>query len=98
MYHDEDAWDEFRSDMLNYMENLEKSIVQKWLDGIGYKDPVGYHICLSEHKIEIYTTRPGSLIGQAGIHVNELRRVLSEEFRGEWSVKFIEIRGGFVNV
>ena len=98
MYDEDDAWMEFRSYALNYMKELEESIIKKWLDGIGYTDPVGYYRNSLDHEMEIYATRIGTLIGKAGIHVEELRKMLSEEFRGEWNVKFIEIRGGFVNV
>ena len=47
--------------------------------------------------MEIYSTRVGVLIGKAGVNVDLLKEMLTDEFRGEWKVKFIEIRGGFVD-
>lgn len=46
--------------------------------------------------MEIHTIRPGVLIGRAGVNVEKFEKILSDEFGGEWKVKFIEIRGGFV--
>ena len=49
-------------------------------------------------EMEIYSTRIGVLVGKAGVNVDKLEKMLSEEFKGKWKVKFVEIRGGFVNV
>lgn len=78
--------------------NKEEAVIKKWLDEIGYKGPVGYYRKISDREMEIYTTRPGPLIGKAGVNVEKFKKMLSDEFRGEWKVKFVEIRGGFVNV
>ena len=48
--------------------------------------------------MEIYTTKPGILIGKAGANVEKLENMLSEEYCGVWKVKFIEVRGDFINI
>ncbi len=93
-------WEEFRAEALVYAKDRNETLIKTWLNKIGYKDknPIGYDIRLSDKTITIYSTRPGVLIGKAGINVDELKKMLSDEFRGEWKVKFVEIRGGFVTV
>lgn len=98
MFYDEEAWQEFRGECLTYVKNWERSVVEKWLNQIGYKEPVGYFRNRFTREMEIYTTRPGVLIGKAGATVKQFEKMLSEEFHGEWKVRFIEIRGGFANV
>ena len=41
--------------------------------------------------MESYSTRIGFLIGKAGTNVDLLEKMLADEFRGEWEVKFVEI-------
>lgn len=96
----DDSWEQFRAEALAYAKDRNETLIKTWLNKIGYKDknPIGYYICSSNKTIEIYSTRPGALIGRAGINVDELKKMLTDEFHGEWKVKFIEIRGGFVNV
>lgn len=93
-------WEEFRAEALAYAKDRNDTLVKTWLSKIGYKDknPIGYYISLSNNTIEIYSTRVGALIGKAGVNVDLLKKMLKDEFRGEWQVKFIEIRGGFVTV
>ena len=93
-------WEEFRAEALAYAKDRNETLVKTWLSKIGYKDttPVGYYINLSNNTIELYSTRVGPLIGKAGVNVDTLKEMLSEEFRDEWKVKFIEIQGGFVTV
>lgn len=95
-----EAWEKLRVEAHIFMKEKEESLLKRWLEKIGcnLKEPIGYYRDSWHHTMEIYTTRPGPLIGKAGIHVDELKQMLSEEFRGEWNVKFIEIRGGFVNI
>lgn len=88
----------YRGSALKELRDVEESLIKKWLNKIGYKEPVGYYRNPCTKELEIYTTRPGILIGKAGTNVKELKKMLSEEFFGEWKVKFVEIRGGFVNV
>lgn len=96
----DEAWEEFRAQMHNEMKNEEESMIKKWLNGIGYnhKEPIGYYMDRYNKIMTIYSTRPGQLIGKAGANVNFLKVMLTELCRGEWEVKFIEIRGGFVTL
>ncbi len=93
-------WEEFRAEVLAYAKERDETLIKTWLSKTGYKDknPIGYYISLGSKTIEIYSTRVGALIGKAGVNVDLLKKMLADEFRGEWKVKFVEIRGGFVNV
>lgn len=97
---DDEAWQRMREEALEFMRNKEETLLKTWLENIGYKrkEPIGYYLSYYHRTMEIYTTRPGILIGRAGIHVEQLKKMLSDDFYGEWNVKFIEISGGFVNV
>ena len=96
---DED-WEELRAEAHAFMKEKEETLIKKWLDKIGYKgkEPIGYYKNAYNKTMEIYSTRVGALIGKAGVNVDLLKKMLTDEFRGEWKVKFIEIRGGFVNM
>lgn len=96
----DEGWEEFRAEIHAYAKDRNENLIKSWLSKIGYadKNPIGYYICLSSKTIEIYSTRVGVLIGKAGVNVDLLEKMLADEFRGEWKVKFVEIRGGFVNV
>lgn len=98
--YDEEAWNRMRSEAHEFMTNKTETLLKKWLEDIGYKrkEPIGYHLSYYHRTMEIYTTRPGPLIGVAGVNVERLKKMLTDEFYGEWNVKFVEIRGGFVNV
>lgn len=93
-------WEELRAEAHAFMKDKEESLIKKWLDKIGYKgkEPVGYYRNSWKKEMEIYSTRVGALIGKAGVHVDLLKKMLTDEFRGEWKVRFVEIRGGFVNM
>ena len=52
---------------------------------------IGYYRDSFNNIMEIYTTKPGMLIGKAGANVEKLENMLSEEYRGVWKVKFIDI-------
>ena len=99
--YDDYAWQNLREESLKFMKNLEETIIKKWLNEIGAKDKnvtIGYYRNSWKREMEIYTTIPGCLIGKAGIGVEKLKELLTEEFGGEWTIKFVEIRGGFVNI
>ena len=96
--YDEENWQAFRAEVLEFIKNKDETLIKKWLEGIGYKGTVGYYRNSATKTMEIYSTRPGILIGKAGCHVAQLREMLTSEFYGEWNVKFIEVRGGFVNI
>lgn len=96
----DEAWENMRAEAHRYMEEKEKTFLKNWLNKIGYKDkePIGYYRNVCNNTMEIYSRRPGALIGKAGINIDELKKMLSDEFHGEWEVKLIEIRGGFVTI
>ena len=93
-------WEELRAEAHAFMKGKEETLIKNWLGKIGYKgkEPVGYYRNSWKHEMEIYSTRVGQLIGKAGVNVDLLEKMLKDEFRGEWKVKFVEIRGGFVNM
>ena len=94
----DEAWEAMRAEAITFMKNKEESVIKKWLNEIGYTEPVGYYRNIFNREMEIYAKHVGSLIGKAGAHVKEFEKMLSDEFVGEWHVKFIEIRGGFVQI
>ena len=96
----DETWENMRAEAHRYMEEKEKTFLKNWLNKIGYKDkePIGYYRNVCNHTMEIYSRRPGALIGRVGINIDELKKMLSDEFHGEWEVKIIEIRGGFVTI
>lgn len=98
MSYDIDKWMRFREEALTYSSSRERSILKEWLDKIGYAEPVGYYRDTLNDVMEIYSTRPGVLIGKGGSNVKELEQMLFREYRTVYRVKFVEIRGGFVNV
>lgn len=93
---EEMAWLDFRAECNEFAKNKAEAVIKKWLDKIGYNETVGYYRDIRNHTMEIYTRNPGMLIGKEGKDVYEFQRMLSEEYSGEWKVKFIEVRGGFV--
>lgn len=96
--YDENDWMNFRAEAIEFNKNREETLLKEWLNEIGYTEPVGYYRSAWKKEMEIYSTRIGALIGKAGVNVDKLEKMLSEEFRGKWKVKFFEIRGGFVNM
>lgn len=96
----DDDWEDFRAEAHAFIKEKEETILKNWLDKIGYKDKdhIGYYRNTSDHTMEIYSCRVGALIGRAGANVELLKKMLADEFRGEWKVKFIEIRGGFTRI
>lgn len=97
---DDEAWQKCREVTHQFIKNEEESVIKEWLNEIGYTDaePVGYYRNAWKREIEIYSTRVGCLIGKAGVNVRKLENLLHEHFLGEWKVKFVEIRGGFVQI
>ena len=96
----DESWEEFRAEAHAFIKKKEETLIKKWLNKIGYKykEPIGYYRNSWKREMEIYSTRIGQLIGKAGINVDLLEKMLKDEFRGEWKVKFVKIRGGFINM
>lgn len=94
----DDVWQKCREITHKFMKETEESVIKEWLNKIGYTEPVGYYRNALNREMEIYATNVGGLIGKAGANKKELENLLAEQFCGEWKVKFIEIRGGFVGI
>ena len=94
--YDED-WENFREECLRFMRNKEETAIKKWLSEMKYSEPVGCERDMSKKELKIYTTHPGWLIGKAGKGVDRLKEIWSEEFSGDWKIRFIEIRGHIVD-
>ena len=95
----DESWESFREEMLSYAKNKEENLIKKWLNNIGCKNiTIGYYRDSSNNIMEISTRKPGMLIGKAGANVEKLENMLSEEYRGVWKVRFIEVRGDFINI
>jgi ribosomal protein S3 len=97
MYYDEDDWMEFRAQCHELVHNQHKQLIEDWCTKCKVTTPIGYY---NDYKgtLTIYTDRPGYLIGQGGQMVREFEEAFSKEFGKPYKVKFVEIRGGFVNV
>ena len=79
------------------MDRAISSILRKWCDEAGVKTPVGYYKNFSEKYWEIYTDRPGFLIGKDGILVQKYKDILNKRFYCNYEIRFREVRGGFAN-
>ena len=95
---EEMAWQKFREEAFSFAKNRDETVIKMWLNEIGYTDPVGYYRNSWKREMEIYATRLGCLIGKAGTDINKFKKMLNEEFGGEWEVKLVEVRGGFVQI
>lgn len=91
-------FEQFRGESLEYMDNLNRTLLEKWCKEIGCKYPIGYYNNLSDRKMVIYTERPGAMIGYHGKNVNLLKELLKEEFLHEYTIEFVEIRGKIINI
>ena len=93
-----DDFEQFRDEALEYMHNRNKELVKRWCENCGVTSPIGYYNDLSNGIMTIYTTHPGWLIGMQGIKLDAFVDELEKEFNRKYEVKFVEIRGGFVNI
>lgn len=97
MYDEEMAWNEFRAKCNQEAQDRNDNIIKSWLHKIGYKSTVGYYFNFTYHIVEIYTRHPGQLIGKEGRNIDDLEKMASDRYGGEWEVRFTEVRGGFVD-
>lgn len=95
---EEQAWQEFRAEAFKLAKETDLRVIETWLTEIGFKEPVGYYNNRGDAVMEIYTNRPGVLIGKAGSSVKRFEEILTTEFHRDYNVKFVEIRGGFANL
>lgn len=98
MFYNEERWQQFREEALEYEANRERTVLEEWLGMMNYIEPVGYYLDTYRNVMTIYATKIGVLIGKDGVHVEELKKKLLEEYGRDFEVTFVEIRGGFVNV
>ena len=95
----EDDFQRYRSEVIEYMYNKEREILEGWCKQIGYKYPIAYTIKnYGTPTIIIYAKHPGQLIGKAGVHIDLLQKILKEEFYRDYNVKLVEVAGNFVNL
>lgn len=95
----DEAWENFRGEVHEWAKRRDEDLLKKWLDEIGCKEEtIGYYRNSCTNTMELYSRRPGALIGKAGINIDKLKAMLTEEFHGDWGVKLVEVRGGFINV
>lgn len=93
-----DDFEQFRGEALEYIHNRNKELIERWCEKCGVTSPIGYYNDLSNGIMTIYTTRPGWLIGMQGIKLGAFVDELEKEFNRRYEVKFVEIRGSFVNI
>lgn len=90
-------FEEYIGESLNYWDKEISKILEEWCKEAGVKTPVGYGKNCTSKCWEIYTDRPGYLIGKAGILVEKYKNLLNQRCYCNYKVKFHEIRGGFAN-
>lgn len=93
----EKEWQELRGEILWHHTNRNKKLIEKWCKECGVVTPIGYDNDLNG-VMTIYTQQPGKLIGKKGKDVDKFKADLKEEFGINYEVKFVEVRGGFVNM
>lgn len=92
----DDGLEDVMFDLLEDARVRTEAVIDTWLDKMKYTDSVAYNRHIGSRTMEIYAHRPGILIGRGGSGVDEFKKLLNEEFGGDWHIKFIEIAGGFV--
>lgn len=95
---EDDDWMEFRAQCHEIVHNIHKQLIEAWCAECNVTTPIGYYHEYSTHTLHIYTDWPGKLIGRGGEKVKKFEEALKKEFGKEYQVKFIEVRGGFVNI
>lgn len=94
----EDEWQRLRGEILWLQANRNRKLLEKWCQECGVTSPIGYDNDLGNGVMTIYTKHPGALIGRGGKYINKLKAELKQEFGRNYEVKFVEVRGGFVNI
>lgn len=97
MYGDEMEWLEFRAQCLESEKNRRENLLKIFMNETGYKGILGYAVDLGAKRVDIYTNRPGYIIGKGGQDIKKLESLFSDEYGGDWHTTITEIRGGFVS-
>lgn len=84
------------AEALAFVRGKEQEIMKSWLDEIGYVKTIGYSRSAYDQEITLIAEHPGQLIGKNGRNIAILKDMLHKEFTGEYSVKFVEVRGCFI--
>lgn len=92
----DEEFEEMRYDVHKWMNDRNRKLIEKWCNEAKYTRPVGYYNDLNG-TMTIYAEEPGYLIGRSGVYVNNFKKNLKEEFRRDYEIKFVEIRGEIVN-
>ena len=95
---DENNFQIMRAEALEFWNNTNRTLLEDFCKEIGYNYPIGYYNDTSKRTLTIYAKYPGTIIGKAGKNVELLESKLKEVFGKEYSVKFEEVRGDFVNL
>ena len=90
-------FEEYIGESLEYWHKEISSILKEWCEEAGVKTPIGYYKNPLKHCWEIYTDRPGLLVGKAGSLVGKYKDILNKRCYCNYEVKFYEIKGGFAN-
>lgn len=91
-------FEEFRGDSIAHWNKEISKVIAEWCKEAGVSSPVGYYRNYLNGYFEIYTDRPGYLVGKAGKLVEKYEQALNELFCSNLKIKFFEIRGGFANI
>ena len=91
-------WEEFRGDSIAYWNKKISKVIEEWCKEAGVVSPVGYYRNSLSGYFEVYTDRPGYLVGKGGGLVKKYEQALNELFCSDLKIKFFEIRGGFANL
>lgn len=79
------------------LSQSDKKIIEEWCQEAHVTEPVGYYKDFRNKEWVIYTTKPGWLIGKAGVTLRKYEKILNNEFYCNYKVKIVEIRGEIVN-
>lgn len=94
----DDTLEKMRCDGINYINSINKKLIEDWCREAGVVVPVGYYNDLSNNTMVVYTNKPGYLIGYKGKYVNKFIEGLNKTFSTkDYKVKFVEIKGDIVN-
>lgn len=98
LVNNEEEWQEFRAKCLEVARTIEQRLIEQWCKESNVKTPVGYYRDCVKHVFTVYTNRPGELIGKGGKNIEKFKADLLEEYKHEYDVKIVEVRGGFANL
>lgn len=84
--------------VFDYIGSKTTELLNAWCKEANVSTPVGYNNDLLNHQLNVFTMRPGMMIGRTGSLVNKYQAKFSEAYHVDYSIRFIEIRDGFANL